>query len=123
MNNKKILVVEDDEFLFDAYRLKLEKENFEVAIAHDGEECLKLVNSFKPDLIILDIVMPKMDGIETLRRLKKNSLTSSIPVIVASNLDQPEKADECKRLGALDYFVKSNITINSLAEKCRSLVS
>src|SRR3989338_5059439 len=117
MINKKILVVEDDEFLFDAYRLKLEKENFEVAIAHDGQEALKLVNSFKPDLIILDIVMPKMDGIETLKRLKKNSLTASIPVIIASNLDDTQKIYECRRLGAVDYFIKSNITINSLVEK------
>lgn len=123
MSNKKILVVEDDEFLFDAYRLKLEKENFEVAIAHDGEEALKQADLFKPDLIILDIVMPKMDGIETLKRLKKNPRTSSIPIIIASNVDQAEKVNECKQLGAVDYFVKSNITINSLAEKCRYLIS
>jgi DNA-binding response OmpR family regulator len=123
MNNsppmKKILVVEDDEFLVDTYKVKLTDERFHVATARDGEEALVKVKEFSPDLIILDLLMPKKDGFAVLTELKKNEQTKKIPVLIASNLEQDDAVERGLSLGAEDYFIKSNISITELVEKCR----
>lgn len=114
---KKILVVEDDEFLLDAYKAKLEKGgNYQIDVARDGEEALTKVSSFKPDLIILDLILPKKNGLEVLKELQANEATKNIAVIIASNIDQKDTVKEGLQLGAKEYFVKSNISINELRE-------
>jgi len=116
---KKILIAEDDQYISSAYKMKLAKENFEIELAYDGEETIAKAVSFSPDLILLDLIMPKKDGFETLKELKNNPKLQHIPVIVSSNLGQKEDKDKALALGALDYFVKSDISLADLLEKIK----
>lgn len=120
---KRILVVEDDAFLMDAYTLKLSQTEYEVVSADNGAEALTACEKALPDLIILDLLMPTMDGIEFLKRFNKQYKKSSVPVIVATNNDQPEAAAEARSLGAVDVFIKSDISIKDLVEKCGKHIS
>lgn len=119
----KILIAEDEEFLIDAYTVKMQRENFDIVIARNGEEALKLVKEFHPDLILLDLIMPIMDGFQVLEKLQKDENDQKIPVIIASNLDQDASVKKGLALGAKDYYIKSNISINELVEKCRKYLS
>lgn len=120
---KTILVVEDDSFLMDAYKVKLQQAKYTILAAKDGESGLAMAQSKKPDLIILDLVLPKMSGMDVLKKLKADETTKSIPVIIASNLDQKQTIDEGKKLGAVDYFIKSNLSINELIDKLDSYLN
>ncbi len=119
---KKILVAEDDKYLGTAYRVKLTKAGYQVQIARDGQEALEAMKSFIPDLIILDLVMPVKDGFATLEEIKLNPQLKSIPVIIASNLGQKEDTDRALKLGANDFVVKSDFSIQSLLEKITKLI-
>ena len=119
---KKILVAEDDKFLGNAYRVKLTKAGFEVQIARDGQEATDMLQTFIPDIILLDLVMPVKDGFSTLEEIKNNPQLKSIPVIVASNLGQKEDTDRALSLGANDFIVKSDLSLNTLIEKIVGLV-
>lgn len=119
---KKILVVEDDNYLANAYRVKLTKAGFEVKNAYDGDEALNLLQTFTPDIILLDIVMPKKDGFATLEEIKANEKWKNIPVIVSSNLGQKEDRDKGLQLGATDFFIKTDFTLNSLIEKINNTI-
>lgn len=114
---KKILVAEDDKMLALAYQLKLTKNGFDVRVVSDGKEALEIISSFRPDLIILDLVMPVMDGITVLRRLKEDAATRNLPVMVASNLGQSADLAKGVELGAIDYIVKSDISMEGLIKK------
>lgn len=118
----KVLIVEDDRFLSSAYKMKLAKEQYEVELAFDGEEAVEKALSFSPDIILLDLIMPKKDGFETLKDLKSNPKLKDIPVIVSSNLGQKEDIDKALALGAKDYFVKSDISLGDLLEKIKKTV-
>ncbi len=120
---KKILVAEDDKFLSSAYRFKLTKAGFEVQIAGDGAELLKILETYTPDLILLDLVMPVMDGFTTLQNIRLNPKYKSIPIVVASNLGQKEDVDRTKELGATDFVVKSDLSLDMLVEKINKMVS
>lgn len=117
----KILVVEDDETLREVYALKLSMEGFEVGTAADGLEGLEQAKQLSPDLIILDMMMPRMDGIEFLRVYSSES-GGSAKVLVASNKTISQEIDEAKRLGASDYLVKSQITPDELVMQVRKLL-
>ncbi|MEI8067320.1 MAG: response regulator [Candidatus Shapirobacteria bacterium] len=120
---KKILIAEDDKFLGSAYRLKLTKAGFEVQIAVDGEEMLKILETYSPDLILLDLVMPVMDGFTALKNLRANPKYKSIPVIIASNLGQKEDIDRTQALGISDFVVKSDLSLDDLIQKINKLIS
>jgi DNA-binding response OmpR family regulator len=113
----KILVAEDDKFLGSAYRAKLTKTGFEVQIATDGDEALTLLKTFTPDIILLDLVMPKKDGFATLQALKESDTYKKIPIIVASNLGQKEDLDKALGMGAVDYIIKSDLSLDALVTK------
>lgn len=117
---KKILIAEDDQFLANAYRVKLEKEGFEVVIVFDGEAAINRLKTYQPDLILLDLVMPKKDGFITLKEIKANPAWHNIPVVVTSNLSQEQDFNRAKGLGAIDYFIKSDTPIGHITEKIRS---
>ncbi len=119
---KKVLIVEDDKFLLSAYRVKLTKAGFEIKIATDGEEALKILREDKPDVILLDLVMPRKDGFAVLEELKTNPVWKSIPVIVLSNLSQKEDLEKAKALGAKDYLIKSDLSLKDLVEKINTLI-
>lgn len=119
---KKILVVEDDTYLANAYRVKLTRAGFEVKNAFDGDEAINLLQVFTPDLIILDIVMPKKDGFTTLKEIKANELWKNIPVILATNLGQREDREKGIKLGAYDFFTKTDFSLNTLMEKINNIL-
>jgi len=119
---KKILVVEDDTYLANAYRVKLGKAGFEVKNAFDGDEALSLLQTFIPDLILLDIVMPKKDGFATLQEIKSNEKWKNIPIILVSNLGQKEDREKGMKLGASEFFIKTDFTLNDLIQKIDSMI-
>ena len=112
-----ILVVEDDQFLSAAYKLKLEKEEFTVSLAQDGQEALDMLQTLTPDLILLDLVMPIKDGFAVLSDLKESEKLRDIPVIIASNLGQDEEIKRGIAMGAVDYIVKSNTSLEEIVQK------
>ncbi|MEK7517113.1 MAG: response regulator [Patescibacteria group bacterium] len=120
---KKILVVEDDNYLANAYRVKLSKAGLEVKNAFDGNEALGILQTYTPDIILLDIVMPKKDGFATLQDLKTNEQFKNIPVIIASNLGQKEDFDKAMKLGAMGFFVKTDFSLNNLIEKINKILN
>ena len=103
-----ILLVEDDAFLARIYATALEAQGFRVSLASNGEDGLKLVEREKPDMIILDILLPQMDGYEFLESVKNNQLSANIPVLVLSNLGQKEDVDKAMQLGASRYLIKAH---------------
>jgi len=105
---QKILIIEDDGFLASIYAQKLELEGFEVAFATNGEDGLKLAQKDKPDLILLDLLMPQMDGFEVLEKVKADPTIKDIKVLVLSNLGQKEDVDRCMKLGAVGYMIKAH---------------
>lgn len=115
-----ILVVEDDTFLANAYRVKLTKSGFTIRIALDGDEVFTILAQFTPDVIILDLMIPKKDGFEVLKLLKADDRWKNIPLIVASNLGQEEDVDRAMKMGANDYIIKSDLSLNDLITKIRS---
>jgi len=117
MKRQKILFVEDDQFLRKIYFTKLSKENLELKAAVDGEEGLELAKSEKPDLIILDMILPKMNGFEVLQELKNDNKTKKIPVVVLSNLGQESDVDRAMSMGAVDYLIKTDFSINEVVDK------
>jgi len=119
----KILVVEDDIFLANAYRIKLQKVGFEVIIVTDGVEALEKIKSEKIDLIILDLIIPKIDGFGVLAEIRSKEEYKNIPILVASNLGQSEDLNRAMKLGANDFVVKSDTPLDMLIEKIKKLIS
>ena len=116
---KKILIVEDDEFLRSLNAKRLEGEGFEVLVAVDGNEALTKLTETKPDLIFLDLLLPNVDGFEVLTKIKQDETTKNIPVIVFSNLGQAEDIEKAKKLGADDFMVKANFTLDDVISKIK----
>lgn len=106
----KVLIIEDDAFLSKMYAKKFEVAGFETQVAHDGVEGYAKAKTFKPDLILMDILMPKQNGIETLDKLKADPELKDIPVIMATNLSTTDDAETAKKKGAVRYIVKSEVT-------------
>ena len=114
-----VLIVEDDEFLVSAYRTKLTKDGIDVHIAEDGEEALKILATLHPNVILLDLILPKIDGYAVLEEIKKKPSLSKIPVIISSNLSQKVDIERCKKLGAHEFIVKSELSLDEIVEKLR----
>lgn len=117
MNEKTILLVEDDSFVSDIYQKKIESEGFKIVTAENGVEAIKKLNEIVPDLILLDIVMPYMDGMDVLKEIKANDKWKNIPVILLTNLSEKEKIEEAIGIGANDYLIKSHFTPSEVISK------
>jgi DNA-binding response OmpR family regulator len=117
---KRILIVEDEKPLSHALKLKLTHEGYDVAIAADGEEGVALATKEKFDLVLIDIIMPKMDGFAALSAMKDSGMKTA--VIVLSNLGQQEDIEKAKALGVLDYMVKSNTPISRIVEVVNAIL-
>lgn len=115
----KILIVEDESALAQVLREKFEKEDFEVKIVVDGEAALPTIRSFMPDLILLDLILPKKSGMDVLREMKSSDDIKQLPVIILSNLGEDDDIKEGIALGARDYFVKTQHPINEVVEKVK----
>lgn len=117
---KKILIIEDDVFLNELMAKKLIEEGFDVIKAVNGEEGLVMTQREKPDLILLDLILPGMDGFEILEKIKEEPETSTIPVIILSNLGQREDIEKGFDLGADDYLIKAHFTPDEIVERARA---
>lgn len=120
--NMKILTIDDDRFFQKFYQTKLTEHGFEVVVAKDGEEGIALARQLHPDLILLDIIMPKKDGFEVLAELSKDETLKKIPVIVFSTLGQEQEVERAKKLGARDYINKGFYDLPALLQKISSYV-
>lgn len=116
---KTILVIEDDKFLRELISQKLMKEGYNVSEAVDGEEGIKKIKTEKPDLVLLDLILPGIDGFEVLSQKKEDPGLSSIPVIILSNLGQKEDVEKGLKLGAVDYLIKAHFTPGEIIEKIK----
>jgi DNA-binding response OmpR family regulator len=119
---KKILIIEDDEFLRQLISKKISSEGFEVSSAIDGTDGIEKVKNEMPDLILLDLLLPTTDGYEVLSKIKADKATSSIPVIILSNLGQQDEINKGMKLGAIDFLVKAQLTPEEIVEKVKTIL-
>jgi two-component system phosphate regulon response regulator PhoB/two-component system alkaline phosphatase synthesis response regulator PhoP len=117
VNGKKILIVEDDEFLRSLTAKRLEKEGYTVVVAVDGESAVSVARENMPNLILLDLLLPGINGFDVLEKLKTDETLKNIPVIVFSNLGQKEDIDKANSLGADDFLIKANFTLDDVVGK------
>jgi len=117
---KKILVVEDDKFLRELISRKLSGEGFEVLEAFDGEEGIKKIKAEKPALVLLDLILPGIDGFEVLLKIREDPNVAQTPVIILSNLGQREEVEKGLKLGAVDYLIKAHFTPGEIVEKIKN---
>jgi two-component system alkaline phosphatase synthesis response regulator PhoP len=116
---KKILIIEDEKILAEMYREKLEMEGFKVALAFDVKEGIEMAKKEKPDLILLDILLPVENGVSFLRKQKEDKEISEIPVIAFSNYDDLRTKKEAMELGVKEYLIKTNYTPSEIIEKIK----
>ncbi len=116
---KTILIAEDDEHISKVYEIKLAKEGFVTSLARDGEEAIEKIIAEKPDLVLLDLMLPKKDGFGVLEDIKKIPALAHIPIIVLSNLGQQVDQDRAMALGAREYIVKVNHPIQEVIDKVK----
>jgi len=119
----KILIIEDEKVLAEMYKDKFIQAGFEVILAYSSEEALKVLQKEKPDLILLDILLPRINGIGFLTRIKNDPGLSLIPVIAFSNYDDAETKGEALRLGVKDYLIKTNYTPQEIIEKVKTYLT
>jgi DNA-binding response OmpR family regulator len=123
VSNKKVLVVEDDVFLAQLLTNRISKAGVNVVRAADGEEGLSMLRSEKPDLMLLDLILPKKSGFELLEEMRADPALSNTPVIIVSNLGQEGDIKKGRELGAVEYFVKAKTSIDGLVERVKAILS
>lgn len=122
----KIMLVEDDLILVEMYEAKFEMEGHEIVVANNGQECLNLLEGYTPDIILLDILMPKMNGFHVLKEIKKQPGLRNIPVILLTNLGEAQvdmNAELASALGVSDYLIKSHHTPDEVVDKVMKALS
>lgn len=123
-DQSKILLVEDDPMVVRMYQRKLNIDGFHLTLAYNGEEGMSALGKEVPDIILLDIMMPKMNGIEMLKNVRADQRLKDIPVVMLTNLgDRPEDIQKCKDMGASDYWVKANIPLNEMTERIKKVLA
>lgn len=122
MKQQTILIVEDEQSLVETLQLKLEREGFLIVTAANGEQAIEQVNAVKPDLILLDLLLPKITGEEVLRAIKQNAQLKDIPIIIISNSGQPVEIKRLLEDGADDYIIKANFTIDDILERVHNTI-
>ncbi len=119
---KKILIVEDDNFLRGLLSKKLQSEVYSILGAAESVEAFNLLKSNKPDLILLDLLLPGVDGFEILKKVRQTEETKNIPVIVFSNLSEEKDIKKAQDLGITDFIIKANFTLDDLVEKIKKVL-
>ena len=120
---RRILVAEDDRFLRKAAQMALKRQGYTVLTAADGEEALRAARSELPDLILLDLIMPKLNGFDVLQALKKETPTAHIPVIILSNLGQDRDVQQAMDAGAAAYFIKTDLSLQALGQRVEEVLT
>ncbi|RJQ26545.1 response regulator [Candidatus Parcubacteria bacterium] len=123
MGGKTILIVEDESLLGNLLKQRLEHEGFSVIWCKDGEEALDHLRSSRPDLILLDIILPKISGFELLETMQADPQIERAPVIITSNLGQDSDVSRGQSLGAIEYFVKAKVSIEELVDHIKTMVA
>lgn len=118
----KVLIIEDDSYISDMYRIKLESENFEVVVAEDGVAGIKQLEKYRPDVILLDVVMPKVDGFSVLKSIKSTDEIKNIPVVMLTNLGQKDNVERGFELGASGYIIKAHFTPSEVVKKVKEIL-
>lgn len=119
----KILIVEDDSFLLNMYATKFEMEGFEVIMAEDGEKGLRLAKKEMPDMILLDILLPRMNGFEVLKALKEDEQTKDLKVLLLTNLSQRAEVDQGFDMGAVEYLIKAHFMPSEVVAKVKKILA
>jgi DNA-binding response OmpR family regulator len=119
----KIAIIEDDPVISQMYRMKFEADGFDVQLAGDGRRGVALVEAFVPDLILLDLQMPEMDGTEALEIIRKNDWGKNIPVIILTNLGEEESPKQLRALGIHSYIVKANLTPRQVVQRVKEALN
>jgi len=112
--NKTLLIIEDEEALQSAFKKSFELKGFKVLTANNGVDGLELIKDVRPDIVILDLLMPQMTGEEVLEEMNKEGLTDTVPVIVVSNKSDGASLYRCKKLGAREYLIKVNVNLDDI---------
>jgi len=120
-NKQKILIIDDDPFILEIYVLKFKEEGFQIEAAKDGKEGLKKIKEYEPDIILLDAVMPLMDGFDVIRSLKKEGVAANAKIVLLTNLGQKDDVERGMKLGAHDYIIKAHFTPSEVVEKVKNL--
>jgi len=118
----KILFIEDEEALQKSLTKALQLEGFDVLSAHDGQSGIDMTEKERPDLVLLDLILPKVDGFEVLKRIKTSPSTKEIPVIILTNLEQIQSVEKLIQYGPLNYLVKANYNLDEIIEKIREVL-
>lgn len=121
-NKKKILLVEDDLFILGMYSGKLKEEGFDLKTAEDGASALKMAKENIPDLILLDIIIPVMNGFEVLAEIKKDKNLENVPVVMLTNLGQKKDIERGLKMGAQDYIIKAHFAPSEVMDKIRKIL-
>ncbi len=119
---KKVLIIEDEKIIRNLIKKKLVREGYEVEVAEDGQIGMKKIRDFKPDMILLDIIMPNMGGFEVLKKMNEDDNLSKIPVVIVSNSGQPVEIDKAKELGVRDWIVKTEFDPREVVNKVISQI-
>lgn len=119
---KQVMIIEDDHFLSSLVKARLEKDGLSVIQAFDGNQAIEMLRTAIPNLVMLDLIMPKVNGFEVLKTISLTPGLEKIPVVIVSNLAQDSDIEKAKELGAKEYFVKVKISIDDLVAKIKSLV-
>ena len=119
---KTILLVEDDPFLIDIYTTKLKEKGFSVEVAEDGAECLRKIKETLPDLLLLDIVLPSLNGWEILRKIKSDDKLKNLKVVILSNLGEKEEIEKGIKFGVSKYLVKAHYTPSEVVEEIEKII-
>ncbi len=118
----KILIIEDDPFLQGLEANKLTKDGYDVLVASTGDEGMQKINEAGVGLILLDLVLPNFDGFQILEKVRNTDTIKALPVIVFSNLSESKDVEKAQKLGATDFMVKSNFTLDELSERIKSII-
>lgn len=116
---KKIVIAEDDKFISEMYVTKLLSEGFDVECARDGQEAVEKICEIQPDIVLLDIFMPKLNGIEVLKKIRSDKKVKATPVIVLTNASEKDHVSKAMEMGANDYLVKSSFTPDEVVSKIK----
>lgn len=120
---KKVLFIEDDALIVKIYTARLTKDGYEVYTADNGEDGIKVALEVKPDLVVLDVMMPKVDGFGVLEKLRADATLKTIPILLYSNLAQEEELKRALAMGATEFIVKANISPTELVEKIKKYLA
>jgi len=119
---KKILLAEDDKFISDIYTTKFKEEGFEIEVAVDGQECLNKLGEEKPDLLVLDLVLPKIDGWEILKKIETDENLKDLKVVILSNISEKEDIEKGLKNGIIKYFIKAHYTPTEICGEIKKIL-